>query len=99
MYLDTILGSDVVNPNGCRVPVTWCEAWDSGAVCGRAHPCMQPSTALARLPPDYTRSFTILDRFTAAHARNRVTGSCTVAQRAYSKGHELAVHTYTHPRK
>ncbi|KAI7840006.1 hypothetical protein COHA_006271 [Chlorella ohadii] len=37
--------------------------------------------------------------FTASHARNTVTGSCAVVQRAYSKGHELAVHTYTHPRK
>ncbi|PRW20177.1 putative beta-1,3-galactosyltransferase 12 [Chlorella sorokiniana] len=60
MYVDTILSSGVVNPNGCRVSVTW---------------------------------------FTASHARNMVTGSCAVVQRAYSKGHELAVHTYTHPKK
>ena len=23
MYVDTILGSGVANPNGCRIPVTW----------------------------------------------------------------------------
>lgn len=45
MYLDTILGSDVVNPNGCRVPVTWCEAWDSAAACRSTHPCIQPQNS------------------------------------------------------
>lgn len=38
-YEDTVVASGAVNPNGCRVPITWCACSMHDVVSGAVHTC------------------------------------------------------------